>query len=191
MTKIKICGVMSCHEAVMVGEAGVEYIGINFVENSQRFVHKEKAIEISRLIHTRFPQIKLVGIFQDDDLAYVNLAAHHYNLDLLQLHGAETDNYIKLLEAPVIKTVSNSSHIADFPSATYFLFDPYDLAPICSTRKCFVAGGLSPQNVGEMIQIAKPYAVDVSSGVRIKSSIDKALLYEFIYAVKSQKIISS
>jgi phosphoribosylanthranilate isomerase len=46
-----------------------------------------------------------------------------------------------------------------------------------------LAGGLTPDNVGQAIRVVRPYGVDVCSGVRKDGGLDQSLLVAFLEAV--------
>ena len=94
MTKIKFCGLRREEDIEAVNELRPDYIGFVFAEKSKRFVTRERAAELKRLLS---PGIPAVGVFVD---APVDTAAGLLNdgiIDMAQLHGHEDEAYITVL----------------------------------------------------------------------------------------------
>ena len=162
---------------------GVDAIGVILHANSPRKISLEQA----RLIRASVPAfVSLVGVFVDADHAQIERMIDLVGLDMIQLHGCETESFALSLSRPYIKAVRAQSRAqvlkdcAMYPSASGLLLDPYvegqhggtgrplemSLWPNDAQSDAFIlAGGLSPQNVGERIRQLSPYAVDLNSGV--------------------------
>ena len=136
--------------------------------------------------------------------------AHRVRLDYLQLHGEESPATIKQLarHLPVIKAVRvrdsfRTAELARYRHVSAFLLDGFDRRRHGGSGKSFrwnlalraklagrifLAGGLTAENVGKAIRSAKPYAVDVCSGVESKpGKKDPALVVKFMRAVRSSR----
>ena len=182
-TRIKICGVRDVDTAKVAADAGADYVGVNFDERSPRFVTVEQA---SVIVNGMPDRVEAVGLFVDASAEAVRRTAADVGLKTVQLHGDETAQFVREL-APlgVIKAAHKADAIAPFTDcATALLFDapPHsDQLPGGTGRKfdwealatidrsdwppIFVAGGLTADNVGRAIELIRPFAVDVSSGV--------------------------
>ena len=114
MTKIKICGLSRLEDISAVKALKPEYIGFVFFKKSRRYVSPEKALELKKILDK---EIKAVGVFVDEDIKTVEKFLKSGIIDIAQLHGNETDDYIKSLKEltvqPVIKAfkIRSSSDI--------------------------------------------------------------------------------
>jgi phosphoribosylanthranilate isomerase len=178
---VKICGIRSEMAARTAIYAGAKYLGFNFVPGSIRKISPEIAKQIIDKVKN---QIKIVGVFQNQRLEEVNKIAEFLDLDYVQLHGEEDQEFAKEVERPVIKVLQLDS---DFDityalkelnkySAELFLLDRKkggkgkmlslkNLSIVCKEKKIFVAGGLTPDNVTSVIRGTNPFGVDVASGI--------------------------
>ncbi len=202
-TKIKICGLsrpcdIETVNALRAGKAGPDYIGFVFVDWSSRCISVETAKELKKLLD---PGCKAVGVFVDEKAEVVIGLLKSGLIDLVQLQGREDEDYIgrvRLLTGkPVIKAFSIKTKedilAAESSSADYVLLDSgkgglgssFDWRLIQDLKRpYFLAGGLTPQNVGEAIASLHPYAVDVSSGVETDHVKDRAKMSAFVKAVR-------
>jgi phosphoribosylanthranilate isomerase len=216
MTRIKICGITEPSQAVAAAGAGADYIGI-VMAPSKRQVDAEKAKEIVAALKgsCAIP----VGVFVNTPADEINRIAKYCNFDRIQLSGDEPWEFVKKLNRPAIKAVKVSKeHTGEnlikeidggYKKADYYFLPLLDCAVSGSyggSGKAFdwavarkateryrfvLAGGLTPENVGGAIASARPWAVDVSSGVESngKKSIDK--IKGFIAAVRSADTASA
>ena len=205
MTKIKICGVRDKITAESIMKLDVDLIGIVFCKKSIRCI---KVDEAEKIISTKIPSISIVGLFSNDDEEYVDEIISKVNVDIIQFHGDETDEYCSKFNIPYIKGVSiisrNKLEDVDlkYPNAEAFIIDSHSGDGIGGTGKSFdwssfdfktrkpiiLAGGLKASNVNEAISKVKPYGVDVSSGVESSKGIkDINLVREFIRVVRNEK----
>jgi phosphoribosylanthranilate isomerase len=205
-TRAKICGITRLEDALHAASSGADYLGYIFYAPSKRFVAPRTAKEIIQKVRTDFPAVQHVGVFVDEtpeNMVWVrNLAA----LDLLQLHGNETPAVCEELGAlgiDVVKTlaIGEEETSTDFRQydVSFFLCDThdpklkggtgrtFDLNRVPSGlphEKMFIAGGLTPENVVELIREQAPYAVDVSTGVEESPGIKShRRITEFIESV--------
>jgi phosphoribosylanthranilate isomerase len=184
-TRIKVCGMREVAEVAAVVEAGVDAIGMIFVEQSPRYVAPERAREI---VASLPPFVDAVGVFLDQDVATVNEIVRSCGLTKVQLHGAESPAYCAEINCRVIKVFRVRPTLSTEDLAPYagvvsgFLFDTFHekiaggtgdtfdwhlLEKLSPPRPIILAGGLTPENVGEAIRQAHPFAVDLNSGVEI------------------------
>ena len=128
MTKIKICGISRSCDIEAVNRYGPDYCGFIFAEKSPRRVTAEQAVELKRLLS---PEIKAVGVFVDARPEEAAKLAEAGVIDLIQLHGHETEAYLEelreLAQVPVIRAFSIREPAdlekAAASSADYFLLD--------------------------------------------------------------------
>lgn len=178
MTRVKICGIKTYQEAAIALAAGAWAVGEVFAPSSRQ-ITPQTAADINRQLGSHLCK---VGVFVNEAPAVVNEIAARCHLDMIQLHGFETPEYIKLLNRPVIKAFPVKTGFkwpepAQWPVYA-FLFDAYAPQRAGGTGQTFtwdlikgfpapfiVAGGLNPDNVKNAITTLSPLAVDVSSGV--------------------------
>ncbi len=149
----------------------------------------------------------IVGVFADQSLHEVNDIADAAGLDLVQLSGGENAEFVSRVERPVVWAV----HVAEGMSAydiydraaagtaagvmldtasagarggTGESFDWSIAAEVAARWPIFLAGGLTPENVGAAVEAVGPWAVDVSSGVETRGKKDMEKIRAFIHAAK-------
>lgn len=195
MAKIKICGLRRETDIYFVNELLPDFVG--FI-SSGGF---KRSIDLSTLKNLRSrlnDSIKAVGVFVDEDLATVNHVAAEAKLDFVQLHGGEDVDYVKSINAPVIKMLkpTDFDKINDFaPYVDYFLFDSgtgtgklFDWSKIPKTDKpFFLAGGLNCENLEKAIKNINPFAVDMSSSVETDGIKDYDKIKRVIKTVRRTK----
>jgi phosphoribosylanthranilate isomerase len=202
--KVKVCGITSYDDAVMVLDQGVDALGFNFYPPSPRYIGPEDARSIVRRLP---PFVTAVGLFvhiaRPDQVSEI---AHRAGVQMIQLHGDESPDYCrKLADWPLIKVLrigtNGISEILEDYSVQAFLLDARDdtlfggtgisfdwsiAGSIKRIRPIILAGGLRPDNVREAIRIVDPYAVDVCSGVeKTPGKKDAAKLVEFMNEVRN------
>ncbi len=181
MIHVKICGITSFNDAIMATNYGASALGFIFYEKSPRYINPE----ILKTWISNVPSsIKKVGVFVNKDVDKVNKIAEELNLDMVQLHGDESPEYCNQMIKPVIKVFRvnkkfDSIMLKNYQVAT-FLFDTYNKENHGGTGESFdwqsilqlntetpviLSGGLNADNVLEGIEVVKPSAVDVNSGV--------------------------
>jgi phosphoribosylanthranilate isomerase len=189
MTKIKICGITNEADALFCAEAGADFLGFIFVPSSPRHIEPEKAGEIAKRLRETANPPKIVGVFQDASADYIREIGKVVFLDLAQLHGGESEDDIRELGIPAIKTLHVNDALPDThatPSAAWLLFDTYDqrrgggtgrrfdwslLATYERSKPFFLSGGLTPDNVVAAVSLVRPDAIDVASGVEASPGI--------------------
>ncbi|HEX2120057.1 MAG TPA: phosphoribosylanthranilate isomerase [Thermoanaerobaculia bacterium] len=183
MTKIKICGITRLEDARFCAGLGADFLGFIFVESSPRHITPERAREI--VDQVRGP--RFVGVFRDASAHYMSEVARVAGVDLLQLHGSESDDDIRAAAMPAIKAFRVGDELPDATTAAdWVLFDTFDerrgggtgrrfdwslLASYPRTKPFFLAGGVTPENVAVAISSVRPDAIDVSSGVESEPGI--------------------
>ncbi len=203
--KVKICGITNWTDARRAVEEGAQFLGFNFYRPSPRYIQPAAARRIIR----RLPAgIAVVGVFVNESEANMLALARRVGLDYLQLHGDEAPEQVARLKRkiPVIKAIRvrdsfRPKQLNSFGRASAILLDGFDarrhggtgktfnwnLARRSnSSRRIFLAGGLTPENVAEAIRVARPYAVDVCSGVEARPGRkDPARIVALMWAVKA------
>jgi len=202
-TRIKFCGMTSQQDVQNAIALGVDALGFVFVQKSLRNL----SIEQAKILLRNIPPFAVkVGLFMDAEASEVQNVMAQLHLDLLQFHGEESEEFCKQFVWPYLKavpmgsTVSATDFCANFPSATGFVLDSHSLGQMGGSGEAFdwskipqnldkpmiLAGGLEPNNVAEAIRVARPYAVDVSSGIEASKGIkDFVKMEHFIKEVRS------
>lgn len=200
MIRVKICGITRIEDARAAADSGADAIGLVFVERSPRFVDIERAHAICRVLP---PFIGRVGLFMNAPAEQVGRVLDRVPLDWLQFHGDERADFCSQFARPWIKAIAmgagEPSDMAAFEGADALLLDSHGGGTMGGSGETFdwsrvpklsrpwiLAGGLSPDNVGQACRELRPDAVDVSSGVEVRPGVksDK-LMDEFIKAVKN------
>lgn len=201
MTRIKICGITRSEDARAAVDAGAHALGFVFYRPSPRYIEPPAARDIiSRLP----PFASRVGLFVDPERSFVTAVLEAVPLDIIQFHGNEDPEFCGSFGKPYIKAVSMKpgidlhqacrryagasallldSHSDTVPGGTGMSFD-WSIIPPGLSRPVILAGGLTAANVRRAIEVCRPYAVDVSSGVELDKGIkDKGAMTEFIREV--------
>ncbi len=202
MTRIKLCGLTRPCDIEAVNILEPEYIGFVFAPKSKRYVTHDQA---TGLKHQLSPGITVVGVFVNETPETVVYLLSSGIIDIAQLHGSESETYIKnlrqLTAKPIIKAfrikTANDIAKAVSSSADYVLLDSgagtgtvFEWNLIQNIKRpYFLAGGLTPANVGPAIRTLSPFAVDVSSGIETSGLKDKTKMAAFIAAVRKEDSI--
>jgi len=183
MTLVKICGITNLDDALAAVGAGADALGFNFYKPSPRYITPQQA----RAIIEQLPESLLtVGVFVNEDSEAVRAIAGEAGLAALQLHGDESPEYCReLADFYVIKTfaVSDTFDIQaaheykveatmldtkhnNLRGGTGRVFD-WSVAQQAALTipKLFLAGGLSPENIKNAVEIVRPFAVDACSAL--------------------------
>jgi len=210
-TRIKVCGIKEKSHALGTSKAGADFIGL-VMASSPRQVTVAQAREIVSVIKECGKASEAVGVFVNMPAPAVNRIAQDCNLDWVQLSGNETWGYCQMIKRPLIKVLHIAgqspeeigdylargcealsgqrylylldSKVEDRYGGTGITFD-WNLAGAVARRfPVIIAGGLTPQNVGEAIKAVAPWGVDVSSGVEVEGVKSINQIKAFIEAVR-------
>lgn len=198
MTKIKLCGLKRPQDIQAANELLPAYIGFVFAPKSRRYVHPDRAEELRRMLN---PGIIPVGVFVNETPETVAALLDRGIIDIAQLHGKEDAAYIRRLRQLTKKPLIQAFRIdtpadvaaAQASTADYVLLDSgaggtgtsFDWSLLQNIqRPYFLAGGLTPENVGGAVATLHPYAVDVSSGIETDGAKDKEKMTQFVRAVR-------
>lgn len=201
--RIKICGITNWTDANRAIQSGASLLGFNFYRPSPRYITPRKARSIVR----RLPRgIAAVGVFVNETEDRMLAIAQTVGLHYLQLHGneppaavARLKSKVRIIRAFRVRKPFRAAQLAPFRQAHGILLDGFDPRLTGGTGRTFdwtlarraklygrifLAGGLTPENIGEAIRIVRPYAVDVCSGVEARpGKKDAARLQAFHRAV--------
>jgi len=211
MTYVKICGLTNLEDARHAARCGADLLGFIFVASSPRYVELEQARAIIAALRAEGRRAFTVGVFADQPAPVIREAVSRCGLDRVQLHGQETPEDFSELDVPVIRAAHVRARVrARVPwedllawRAWAYLLDAYDPQRLGGTgqtwrwellgdrppdaERILVAGGLTPDNVAQAIRQARPWGVDVSSGVEAAPGRkDPALVERFICTVRKE-----
>ncbi len=202
MTRIKCCGMTRAGDALLAARLGADAIGLVFTPRSRRQVTLARAREIVAALP---PFVVTVALFMDDEASLVRQVLDEVRPTLLQFHGNESDAWCAQFGHPFLKAIAMGEGVAalprlrEYPQAAGLLLDghaageaggsgrtfDWSLLPDGLAQPLVLAGGLHAGNVGEAVRAARPWAVDVASGVESAPGIkDPARLEAFIRAVR-------
>lgn len=203
MTRVKICGITRPEDALAAAKAGADAIGLVFYPDSPRAIDIATAWEILEVLP---PFVTTVGLFVDADPEWIEEILVEVPLDVLQFHGNESPEQCEQFAHPYIKAIrmrpdTDLAAIAKrYTDAQGLLLDTYrpgvpggtgeafdwSLARQPCDKPIILAGGLTPENVGEAIAQVRPWAVDVSGGVEKEKGLkDSSKINAFMAAVKA------
>jgi len=208
MIKVKICGLTNLEDAQVAVEAGANLLGFIFYEPSPRYVQPETVREIVTTLrgnHSTTPYAPrttnpplFVGVFVDAPQDRVNQIFDFCGLDAVQLHGAESPQFVAHFQGRAFKVLRPQSAVeagelvqkyqttavaVQSPQLPAFFLDAYHptlyggtghvtdwtmAATLARQYPIMLAGSLNPTNVAEAIEAVHPWGVDVSSGVEIE-----------------------
>ena len=198
--KIKICGLTRAEDVEAAIKAGADAVGFVFAASPRRI-----SIDTAKRLRGYVPRgVLCVGLFLDQKRSEIEQVVSAVPLDILQFHGCETEQECNVFNMPWLKAVAmeNAESLKqaeyDYPGASGLLLDSHSKGKRGGSGKLFdwslsrpvakpvwLAGGLSPDNVGEAIHTVRPFAVDVSSGVESRPGIKAASrINAFVEAVR-------
>lgn len=210
-TRVKICGLREVSAVEASAQAGANYIGLNFVPKSPRYVSLDLAAELALAAPVGMAK---VGLLVNPDDRTLDDTLAQVPLDIVQLHGSETPERVAEVQArtglPVMKAIGISTAddlpaIADYASvADQLLIDAkppkdakitggngvtFDWNLIAGRRWAvpwMLAGGLTMDNVAEAIAVTGAKQVDLSSGVESAPGVkDPKLIAAFVAAARA------
>ena len=194
-SKIKICGVQDIKTINLCIKKNINFFGLIFYKKSPRNIDMTKAIKLVE--YAKNKNIHSVGVFVNESIKNLFEYLLDLNINYIQLHGNENNNYIKLIkkkfDIQVIKTVSinnksDFNKLNQYPDADFLLFDYKPktselpggnaksfnwnlLKDINVDKKWFLSGGINIKNINDINTYSIPYGIDISSGVEDRPGI--------------------
>jgi phosphoribosylanthranilate isomerase len=205
-TRVKICGITRLEDAEQAHACGAWAIGILMWPGSPRYCDLESAAAIATAMRRR---LEVAGVFVNTPLDEVVAVTREVPLTLLQLHGDEGPSYceearrrtgLKVMKAARVRDMTTVRELATYHTDLHLLdafvpgrhggtgerFDWEIAAAHPGDPPLVLSGGLDPDNVADAIAIAKPFAVDVASGVEAQPGIkDPDKVRRFFEAVET------
>jgi phosphoribosylanthranilate isomerase len=205
--RLKICGVTNIVDARMVEREGADAIGFVFWPQSPRVISASRVAEITRVLS---PLTVKVGVFYDAGVADVERNVRRTGLNAAQICGTPPGNekdwksLSRRIRMIRVVTVNPESPPTDppWPFCNDYLFDsgarelpggadpPFDWSLLPKNKdwlwgRIHVSGGLTAQNVGDLIRKCRPDVLNVSAAVEGTSGRkDPVLLREFLSTVR-------
>lgn len=205
-TRIKICGLRTEEAVEAAIEAGADALGFVFVRSSPRYIDPQKAW---RLVSALPPLVHSVALVMNAGLEEFAEIEETCPTDYSQLHGQETEKTVRQCGPRVIKAVRYDPASIAEDLARWSAVEEVDAMLVDGSaggqgqtldweglasrthaadgKPLILAGGLTPDNVGQAIRTVRPYAVDVSSGVERPGSLgekDPERIRQFCNAVR-------
>ena len=198
--KVKVCGITRVEDISAAAHCGVDFLGFVFAASPRRL-----SLEAANLLMESVPEgIGKVGLFMNQGVEEIEHIIRNSYLDLLQFHGVEDNRFCRSFGLPFIKAIAMGGeppaphNVPDYPDAVGVLYDGHGHGEAGGGGQTFdwrrlnpgntplwLAGGLNPENVSQAIEQARPWAVDVSSGVEIAPGIkDHDKIRAFVAAVR-------
>ena len=213
MTRVKICGIKDEAHALAAAEAGADFFGLVFAP-SPRQITPVQAEKISAAVKQSGNTTEVVGVFVNTPASEVNKIADSCHLDWVQLSGDESWEYCREITRPLIKAfrvsrrqspqeicdilaggtkiLTNQRHVYLLDSrvkgkygGTGMTFNWNLARQVAEQFPVIVAGGLTPENVGKLVKLARPWGIDVSTGVETGGVKSVEKIRAFIRAVRS------
>ncbi len=198
---VKICGITRLEDGLAAARLGADWLGFNFWPRSRRYLPPADAAPIVAALP---PGVVPVGVFVDPSRDELLAAIRDSGVRAVQLHGDEPPELCASLPVPVVKglRVRDARDLAALAAYEVqgFLLDsatpgyggsgtPFDWSlavAAAATVPIWLAGGLTPENVGEAVRRVRPFGVDVASGVESAPGVkDLARVEAFIRNAKA------
>lgn len=214
--QVKVCGITNQADAFASAQAGVTYIGyIMNYPKSPRYVTADAVLESTTSLRAVFPNVSHVGVFVNEELATLCQKVQQLKLDIVQLHGDESIEYItelhealpalriwKTVEVQQPEDIALIEQYASVPTIEHILLDSgkgsgklidAELLTLLPTTVTYgLAGGISAENIQEQVsrlpQDLQLVFVDVNSGVEsVPGKKDAEKLTELFSVVTAMK----
>ncbi|MCQ2010100.1 MAG: phosphoribosylanthranilate isomerase [Sporolactobacillus sp.] len=200
---LKFCGNQSFEDMQAAVESQADFIGFIFTDRSNRTVSPKSVAHWIKRFGPTIGK-KLVGVFADDSLEKMNLVLQEVPLDLIQLHGQESPEQVasikSVIKLPIWKALHHDK-MTGYMMRCYqnivdgFVIDTkvkgqlggtglsFDWASIPEYMReadhqhvpCFVAGGVTSENISELLTY-HPIGIDIASGIEREHRKDRALI---------------
>ena len=187
-SKIKICGIKDISTIDCCINNKVDFFGLIFYSRSPRNISLEQAQKLIK--YSEQKNINSVSVFVNEKIENLNRLSDILKTQYIQLHGDETNTYIrdikknkiKIIKKISIKSTNDLKNISKFPDADMFLFDykpskkelpggnakTFDwqiIKNIEIEKPWFLSGGIDIDNINDIKKYVIPYGIDISSGV--------------------------
>ncbi len=212
--KIKICGIRTYEDAMMVLEAGVDMIGFNLYPQSPRYIRPgdcmRLVVRLETALREEMARVTTMGVFVNTERDNMHAIFRDCHLDMIQLSGDEPPEVLEMLGERSFKVLRPttfeefSDAVQRYPRRTMapaWMIDTYRpgqyggtgqpadwelVRRIAQQAPVLLAGGLTAENVAEAIRRVNPWGVDVASGVEdAPGRKDTRKIAAFVQAARS------
>ena len=201
--QIKLCGFKNIEDIIFASSLDIDYLGMIFVKDTPRTINKKTACRAVNICKSN--NIKSTGVFLNQSRDEIHEILNEVDLDVIQLHGNENINEYTCLKKEIIKTMHVTNESQDlltnmnFEKYNYLLdatdtkmhggtgkiFD-WNIMSALPHDKLFIAGGLKPDNILDLLSKFTPKCVDVSSGIeRMIGYKDHELMSDFVHKINT------
>jgi phosphoribosylanthranilate isomerase len=203
MTLIKLCGITNLEDGLAAAALGADYIGLIFYPPSPRYVAPSVAARILSGIRREFQESapQAIGVFVNEKPAVIMKIQEEAGLNGLQFVGEESPEEISRFSPVRIRALSLETldrlgryeveaylcdaHAPKEKGGTGKAYDYEMLRPYLGKHRIIIAGGLTPETVGDVVRSLKPYGVDVSSAIeQSPGKKDHAKMQTFVEVVR-------
>ena len=186
---IKICGLKNIDTINCCEKNKVDFFGMIFYNKSPRYINLDQAAILVE--HSTNMNIEPIGVFVDEKIETLISCIQKLDLKIIQLHGAENNDYINKIknynEIKVIKTIcvrdiDDLKTVEDYQTNDYFLLDykpkknelpggnakKFDWSLLSKSnikKPWFLSGGINISNINKIKKYANPDGIDLSSGI--------------------------
>lgn len=203
---VKICGFTRKKDIADCRKLGIDFFGFNFYRRSKRYLAPRTA---EKILNVSGIETKKIGVFVNPGIKEIGNKIKRYNLSGIQLSGDETPGFCRTVRKNFPdKLLIKAFRIKERPpsnlqkySVDYFIFDAsykkefggtgrtfnWTLLKRLKNKKIkfFIAGGISPANIKELLNVIRPAGIDIASGVETKPGIkNTAEVKKLLKAVK-------
>lgn len=205
--KVKICGITTKNAIEDFAHLQIDFIGLNFYQNSPRFFGRDNSLIVTI---KRKTSAKLVGVFVNEHPVHVLDIVSRFELDMVQLHGeekpaycAEIKKYVPVIKAIPVDETINSNQLAAYTNyVDYLLFDKQSekfggtgkkfnwnlLRELRINVPWFLAGGISPGDAASIAEL-NPFGIDLNSKFELEpGKKNTELIKQFIYEINHTTI---
>ncbi|MBP1561624.1 MAG: phosphoribosylanthranilate isomerase [Oscillospiraceae bacterium] len=201
---IKLCGMRREEDISFANEAMPDFIGMILAEGYRRTMDFDTAARITKALD---PSIKKVGVFLNTDVEKICSAAEKISLDIIQLHGDETEADVKKLrrlglpiwKAFTVHTAEDVHRAEEFDCDVMLLecfsageiggsgkvFNGRLLEDMKISRPFFLAGGINLGNIREALEISPN--IDISGGVETDGVKDRQKILDIMKIYNERK----
>jgi phosphoribosylanthranilate isomerase len=206
MTVVKICGITNLDDALCAANAGADMLGFIFYPPSPRSTNTQDARQIVTGVKRKTQNVICVGVFVNELPEHMRAVVGQVGLDAIQLSGAEPPETLAALNGRGFKVIRKLHEAFSFggqqtnPALPELVLEAdhptlyggtgeranEQLAlQLARQHRLMLTGGLTPDNVADVIRVVRPWGVDVASGVEAsKGKKDHAKVRAFVRAAK-------
>ena len=204
--KVKVCGLRRAADAECAIALGASHVGVVLAADSPRCASRDEAAAIVAVARGR---AEPVLVFRGEPHDEVVAKSDVLGVRRVQVHGADRQaceglRRAGLLPIPVARVSADARvlpHFEPTPSARQpALLDggrggagrcfSWSLLADGAPDGVFVAGGIRPDNVRELVAL-RPWGIDVSSGVEREPGVkDPQLLTALFQGLRSREVLS-